>query len=136
MKRLTTKQRGWIYSIGLSLLYSLNFANVILGPGPVNKWKLSINVLFSVVIGWVFYRTYMSRVRFEDTFLTYVETYALTPDILGDVTSFSRYDFSYDNKNKLTFHAFPFKEQDRKQLLDDIKKSASKQLISKATSKS
>lgn len=129
MRRLTTKQRGWIYGIVLSLLYGLNFANVLLGSGPVNKWKLSINLGFAVVMGWVFYSTYMSRVRFEETFLTYVETYELTPDILGDITSFSRYDFSYDNKNKLTFHAFPFKEQDRKQLLDDIKKNVGEQLI-------
>lgn len=68
-----------------------------------NKWG---TILSSVVWSfWLVFGSLLSkrRKRREQLFEAYVKRFDLTPDKLGEVTRFSRYDFSYDFGHQLVF---------------------------------
>lgn len=99
---------------------------VVLEYGPIKEvvygegWpRILIGVvLFLVILGFSLQELQKSR-RFHKEFAAYVATYDLTPEKLGRLTSFHKYDFSYDGK-VLRFENGT--TENRAQLLADLRR--------------
>jgi hypothetical protein len=99
---------------------------VVLEYGPIKEvvygegWpRILIGVvLFLVILVFSLQELQKSR-RFHKEFAAYVSAYDLTPEKLGRLTSFHKYDFSYDGK-VLRFENGT--TENRAQLLADLRR--------------
>lgn len=71
-------------------------------------------------IAWVLFMavSYQKRVKRQKQLDIYVQNFQLTPEKLGEITRFSRYDFSYDTNHQLVFGYGDFRRY--QQLLEDL----------------
>lgn len=93
----------------ISIIVGVVFASIVGGSALFrfvsegNVWGVVLNSIFMLAVAYVWYYFDNRNREFIKKLSDYVNQYHLTSKDLGEITGFSQYDFTLDNKRQMGF---------------------------------
>lgn len=113
-----TKARKYALLYGLLFNFPIILQSVYVTMISDSWLKIGFGWVFCICLFSLSITTCYGNIHFNELLNQYVQDYQLTPVDLAQVTGFSRYDFSYDHKHRMTFIDGSLKK--RRQLLQQL----------------
>lgn len=106
----------------ISIIVGVVFASIVGGSALFrfvsegNVWGVVLNSIFMLAVAYVWYYFDNRNREFIKKLSDYVNQYHLTSKDLGEITGFSQYDFTLDNKRQMGF-VYMYNKKKREQVL-------------------